>query len=674
MPSIPESLNLDFAYCAARVLILCIVAGSEAAAARRRRVDYEVNILLALGFSILLMAEFFGMIASVLEITGYAAGQVPQDILWFGSAIVGAVGLLGVAFAFDYQGLEGDPTYLKLKTRGYLVAVALALSTGVLMFLLGGASGGVPTSLSHIGWRSPVLHAPRFLAAVFLFSRPLRRPSSLLSKRERRYLLAGCILLIVGIAFSVVRGPREHLTSLAYAVFVAVHLRSLSRQSESDNIREMEEHNIRMLRFHKITTRLRSTFSPEHLGDILIENLMRELDAESAALFLIDRDKDTLRVSSVRGPFPPPLPLPLEQDSPADEVAAALKEADIPLGQGIVGRVAETGDPEYIYDTSENGDVPNMYPSLPPLRSTVALPLRSRNEVYGVVQLVNQRGGQGFTEDDMRFINLVVEHAGLAVYNVRLHRQMLARQRAEQELRVARDIQLELIPHELASVPGVEFHAIYRAAKTVSGDYYDIYRLDDRHVGIVMADVSGKGVPGALVMIMVRSILKMAAQQSLSTSEVLSGLNDAIHGEIHRGMFVTAAYGVLDLDDMKLRLSCAGHEPLMVIRAGSHSCELIKPPGMALGLVGKERFEKIIREEEIQIGSGDLVLMYTDGVTEAMNPDRECFGTERLCEAVPELARRGPKPLLEGILDAVLKFAGKRPQYDDISMLSFRAD
>lgn len=242
------------------------------------------------------------------------------------------------------------------------------------------------------------------------------------------------------------------------------------------------------------------------------------------------------------------------------------------------------------------------------------------------------------------------------------------RKALERELSIATEIQENLLPQRVPDIPGFDIHRYYASAKEVGGDYYDFLILNQRHLGIVVADVSGKGIPGSMVMTMVRSLLRLASVNNLSPSDTFKRVNRILHRDIRRGMFVTAIYMVLDIVDKKLRVASAGHNPLVVFRAESNTVELVKPKGIALGFDRGPIFDANIREVEIELKPGDRIVAYTDGVNEAMDGNEEEFGDDKFYELVREHASRSSSEFTQFIVEALNKHRGDADQSDDITL------
>jgi len=242
----------------------------------------------------------------------------------------------------------------------------------------------------------------------------------------------------------------------------------------------------------------------------------------------------------------------------------------------------------------------------------------------------------------------------------------------ERELAIAGEIQANLLPRRIPELKGFDIAEHYKATKEVGGDYFDFIQLDETRLAIVIADVSGKGVPGAMVMTMVRALLRMEAAQNSSTAGILSKVNQVVHQDIKRGMFVTALIGILDVNTRKFLVSSAGHNPLIVYRARTSHCEDHNPLGIALGFDSGPIFESRIEQEEISLKPGDRVVLYTDGVVEAMNEDREEFGDTRLSQLVEEAGDETSRSFVTRLLARLEEHRGTAPQHDDITIVTFR--
>lgn len=253
-------------------------------------------------------------------------------------------------------------------------------------------------------------------------------------------------------------------------------------------------------------------------------------------------------------------------------------------------------------------------------------------------------------------------------------RNLVDQERIQREMQVAQDIQQTLLPMEFPEVEGYEIASYYEAAKEVGGDYYDFVEVDKDTLGIAIADVSGKGVPGSLVMTMIRTALRTEARGVKDAAEVLARVNSFVSNDIKKGMFVTVFYLIIDSKRRRLNYASAGHNPMILYRTSSKKTYYLNPKGFPIGiqLPEKDLFRKSIDSETIQLAKDDILLVYTDGITEAMNPTRMLFGEERLLQVLREYGHLPADEFVEKLKTAIYSFTEGYPQYDDISLVAIK--
>ena len=247
-------------------------------------------------------------------------------------------------------------------------------------------------------------------------------------------------------------------------------------------------------------------------------------------------------------------------------------------------------------------------------------------------------------------------------------------ERLQKEMQVAQEIQQALLPSEFPDLEGYELASHYEAAKEVGGDYYDFVEVDKDTLGVVVADVSGKGVPGSLVMTMIRTALRTEARNLYDAAEVLSRVNDFVMGDMKKGMFVTVFYVIIDSKRRRLNYASAGHNPMILYRPSTEKTYYLNPRGFPIGiqLHEKELFRKSIESDTIQLAEDDILLLYTDGITEAMNERRDLFGEERLLKCIREFGGLRVVPFIDKLKEEILSFTESNVQYDDITAVAVR--
>ncbi|MFH0910061.1 MAG: SpoIIE family protein phosphatase [Planctomycetota bacterium] len=273
------------------------------------------------------------------------------------------------------------------------------------------------------------------------------------------------------------------------------------------------------------------------------------------------------------------------------------------------------------------------------------------------------------------------EIGAIATQFYRMTRQLhLARDREkeaqhlEDELEVARQIQMKLLPPRIPQIRGLDIQGTYLPAKEVGGDYYDFFPIDRERLGIIVADVSGKGIPGSMIMATTRTILRFAAASSTSAADTLVRTNQVVAADIRRGMFVTAFYLVLNARTHEILAASAGHNPMAVYRGATRTVELVNPDGIALGFDRGPLFQKTIQEQSLQIYPGDRVVLYTDGVVELMNEAQEEYSNDRFYEFIRTHSDLSSDAFVEALLDDLEVHAGASEQNDDVTVVTFRAE
>jgi serine phosphatase RsbU (regulator of sigma subunit) len=331
----------------------------------------------------------------------------------------------------------------------------------------------------------------------------------------------------------------------------------------------------------------------------------------------------------------------------------------------------------YLADASGVVEVDKLDLDSPAVRAMKAaevklvVPLVSQGELIGLLNLGPRLSQQEYSADDRKLLSDLSTQTAPAVRVAQLVRQQQQeaqeRERIEQELRIARLIQQTLLPKTLPELPGYDVAAYYQPAREVGGDFYDFLDLEDGRLGLVVGDVTDKGVPAALVMATTRTMLRAAAQRLFSPGEVLRRANDALVTDIPPNMFITCLYAILEPESGHLVYANAGHDLPYRRKAGtSESAQELRATGMPLGLMPGMGYE----EKEIVLEKGESVLFYSDGLVEAHDPQREMFGFPRL-QGMVGTHRSGGSSLIGFLLSELTRFTGEDwEQEDDITLVT----
>lgn len=301
------------------------------------------------------------------------------------------------------------------------------------------------------------------------------------------------------------------------------------------------------------------------------------------------------------------------------------------------------------------------------IRSMMCVPLLAQDQILGLIHIDTMRPTEHFTGDDLNLLAAIANQAALAVSNARLHSQLLTQDRMQRDLELATRVQKSFLPDSLPEIEGFEFKQAYKAALDVGGDFYDFIQLGETEWGIVVGDVSGKGVSAALLMAKLMSEVRVSAQVSSDPATVLGNLNARLAAGGTEDIFVTLLFMKLETDTKRLTISNAGHLP-PVVRRGQDGTVLRLEESLnyPLGVLDDTEFE----QSEFQLQSGDAVAAFTDGIIEAMNAEKEQYGFERF-EAAMDSQDASPAELTQIVLDDVRKFVGKTDQSDDLTLVCF---
>jgi phosphoserine phosphatase RsbU/P len=276
-------------------------------------------------------------------------------------------------------------------------------------------------------------------------------------------------------------------------------------------------------------------------------------------------------------------------------------------------------------------------------------------------------GGLRFRSRRLEIITGIAQQAALAIQNDMLQKEMVVRERLETEVQLARQIQQTFIPESLPQFDDWELAARWKTARQVGGDFYDVFDLPNNRLGLFIADVADKGVPAALFMALTRTLVRAAVIETDSPAEAMRRVNDLLIPDTRQGMFVTAVYAVLDMENSQLTYVNAGHNPPLWVK-GDGKIERLTRTAIALGVVTGDTVE----ERTIKLESGDHFLLYTDGLTESFDADGEFYGEPRLLEAINSNDCASASNLLDVVEKSLLNFVQDMPPADDLTMLALR--
>ncbi len=406
-------------------------------------------------------------------------------------------------------------------------------------------------------------------------------------------------------------------------------------------------------RLYLLVDLIASINSTRETGTLLrriLEAAREIMEAEASSLMLVDRETGDLEITVPTGP-----------------ASSEISGKRIPKGKGFAGWVIENGQPLLVANAA--GD-PRFFGDLASsgfkTHDLICVPLRSTDgEIVGVLQAVNRKGGAAYDEKDIPIFMALANQAAIAIERDRLTKEALRRQLLEQELTLASEIQKGFWPKRIPSHPGLDFAGVSTPAAHVGGDYYDFIEMGASRVGLVVADVSGKGVAAALLMASMRSALRAQVENQHAVQETVALVNNTLVGDTPDSKFVTLFFAVLDCDSRELTYVNAGHNPpvLYNIESGERKTLEIGGPivGFRTGLpfsAGKETLKK-----------GQVLTIFSDGVTEAQNGKEEFFGDQRLLDEIESHSDKSASEMVRLIQSSIKAFAAGAPQSDDITLM-----
>ncbi|MDH3251727.1 MAG: SpoIIE family protein phosphatase [Ignavibacteria bacterium] len=393
-----------------------------------------------------------------------------------------------------------------------------------------------------------------------------------------------------------------------------------------------------------------STLDLEHLLAVILETALRFVDGDRGTVYLVDRNKRELWSKVLKG--------------------KEMVEIRLPLHMGIAGHVASTGE---IVNIRNAYDDPRFNASFDRqsgyvTRTVLCMPMRNKDgTIIGVFQLLNKRSGD-FTQDDIDFLDALSVHASLAIENARLYEQEREKLRMEKELFAAREVVSSLLPDQVPRLPGLDFAAYSNPAREVGGDYYDFIKMENDLHAISLGDVSGKGLPAALLMASAQATVRSQALATRSPGPCLDHSNNLLFHSTSAEKFVTMFLGILDPHTMRMTYCNAGHQYPLLLSPHRPETLYLKTGGIMLGMIEHFKFQ----EEIITLQQDDVLLVVSDGITEAMNSVGEQFGESRLEAVVRKHLTESAAEILEAVVAAVADHCASMERLDDMTLLAMK--
>lgn len=410
-------------------------------------------------------------------------------------------------------------------------------------------------------------------------------------------------------------------------------------------------HLERLETLHRVSQALGSTLELDPLLETVMDQMIGVTGAERGFLMLGDSAEGmTFRVA--RGIDRKTI------QSPAFQVS-----------RGVMDRVVDSASPALVGDASSEAWLADRTSvSSLGLRSIMCVPLISRAACIGLVYVDNRLQAGAFASEDLDLLQTVAAMACVAIENARLHSVEIDQARLERELEVAREVQTSLIPQAAPAFPGYAIAGAWHAAREVAGDFYDFIPRPDGSLAVLIGDVTDKGVPAAFFMALARTSLRASLNTERSPQECITRANRLVCADAGSGMFVTLYLLCLGADGATADVVSAGHNPPLWVHAATGEVSALPKGSLPLGIEEGAPYV----QHRLSIEPGDVVLLYTDGVTDAMDRNGEAFGLSRLKRVLRENHSNGAGEILSAVRNALEGFTGGLPQYDDVTLVGVK--
>jgi sigma-B regulation protein RsbU (phosphoserine phosphatase) len=404
--------------------------------------------------------------------------------------------------------------------------------------------------------------------------------------------------------------------------------------------KDQNQHIQELLLLQRVAQKINSILDLDILLEEIVGDVAETFGYSRSGVLLKDNETNELVIAAVRG----------------WTVNYHMKGERFKIGEyGMVGHTGATGETYYAPDVTFD---PYYETSEESTRSEVDIPLKKNGELIGVFNVQHQEPN-AFSPERIKLLESLAHHIEIAIENARLfQKERLEKERMLNELKDANNIQTNLFPKESLVIPGYNITGICLPCLEVGGDWYDFIPLPDGRLGIVLADVSGKGMGAALLMSSTRSLLRLVANTGQSPKDVLGQINEILIKDFPSTRFVTMIYALFDPEEQSLVFANAGHlNPLFINSSGINFLET--SDGLPLGITGSS-----FSECRIKFNPGSRLVLYTDGVTEAMNSSSEEYGAERLIKHF-----ENPSATIQSIVEDVQFFAKGEQQFDDVTVV-----
>lgn len=494
-------------------------------------------------------------------------------------------------------------------------------------------------------------------------------------KSKDRYLYqlvigasASLAISLIFSSLSILRlsNPFGLISCLAFYLYTHYFIRHYWRGIARQNIELHRGCNIGMRIQERIGSTSKTALDLQSVLRTITDSAVLSVSASAGAIFLL-REERRLKAECIKGIFPPFEEVTEDIAKNPRLLIESLKSQRIVIGEGIIGEAAASSGAILIQDALSDDRIYQAVPQTAPIRTLIAAPIRIASELLGVIAVINKEDdSKAFSQNDQNLMHNIARQAAIAIKTAQLHKDIVAEQIMAQEMKQAQQIQNNILSHERPKLESIEVAAEIRPARMVGGDYYHFFPYDNERMGVAIGDVSGKGFPAALVAMTLHTILHEQAADGVSSNTVIYNLNNAMLNMLHANeMIVTLIYGVWDGMTRRLTFSNAGHPRPFVFQAETGVCETIEESDIAIGI-----WQDISASEtSIHLARNDIILMFTDGVEEAVNVNFEMFGIERIKRFLVDNSHLSAEELSAKLLRELEQFTEGANVHDDYTFI-----
>ncbi len=413
---------------------------------------------------------------------------------------------------------------------------------------------------------------------------------------------------------------------------------------------------------------LGNLYSLDKILEIVIKSAVKNTDADAGAIFMISEEDETLiEKRTSMGYLPPLIPIPEDKTGTREELEEYESAHPVKLGETLIGEAIINGESVLIRNSRDTDELKNHQDpgSSLYISSLAVVPLVITGRVLGAIVIGKTAENTSFTDIDFSHLKTFSDYAALTIDNMFNYQELVNKSELYREIKVAADIQKNLLPVRIPDSKILDVSAFSRAAKGVSGDYYDVFRLTEDKVAVLICDVVGKGVPAALLMVMIRTIIRLVASPARNSEEILTILNRGITSRIEVDQFATMSIIIFHEETGEVEYANAAHSPLLHYRKRLRKFTEVDAPGLPIGIESKEHYKQELFETE----KGDILVFYTDGITEARNAEHDEYSQFSLQRVIKNNAGLSAARLVDLVKKDLGNFVGLTAQHDDQTII-----